>query len=150
MAQSLARILVHIVYSTKNRYPFLRPEVRPELNAYTATVARGCDCPAILVNCVADHLHVLCNFSRTTTVASLIEDMKVETSKWLKTKGGMLEKFHWQSGYGVFSVSASNAEIVSGYIAGQGEHHRKLSFQDEFRLLLRRHNVEFDERYVWD
>ena len=109
MAQSLTQILVHIIFSTKERYPFLVPEVRPELHAYGATVLRGLDSPAIVINSVEDHVHVFCRLSKTHALCDVIQELKTSTSKWLKTKGGILTKFHWQNGYGAFSVSPSQA-----------------------------------------
>lgn len=150
MAQSLAQILVHVIFSTKDRYPFLAPEIRSELHAYSATVLAENDCQANQMNSLQDHVHVLCRLSKTLTIADLVKELKVSTSKWIKTKGGMLAKFQWQSGYGAFSVSPSQVAAVRRYIQNQEEHHRRVTFQDEFREFLRRHELEFDERYVWD
>lgn len=151
MPQSLARIVLHIVFSTKNRAPFLKdPELRVRLYAYMAGVLQNMGCEPILINGVDDHVHLLCNFSRTVTLASLVEEVKKNPSKWMKNQGDSYRDFHWQGGYGAFSVSESNVERVCGYIAGQEEHHRKVTFQDEYRALCRKHGVELDERYVWD
>ena len=150
MAQLLSRILIHIVFSTKDRYPFLTPDIRSELHAYLATALRTCESPALVINSVADHVHILCNLSRTRAVCEVIEEVKKSTSKWLKTKGGILQKFFWQNGYGVFSVSPSNAERVRAYIERQELHHQDLTFEDELRALLAKHDVAFDERYLWD
>lgn len=150
MAQSLAQILIHVIFSTKDRYPFLRPEIRAELHAYAATVLQGMGSPAILISSVDDHVHVLCRLSKNHAVCDVIREIKTTTSKWLKTKGGNLAKFGWQNGYGAFSVSPSQVATVRHYIENQEAHHRKVSFQDEFRNFLRKYGVEFDERYVWD
>lgn len=151
MPQSLANVLLHVVFSTKNRAPFLKsPELRQELHGYMVGTLQGIECPSLIVRTVEDHLHCLLNLSRTMTIAKLIEHMKTESSSWLKRQGTDLENFYWQAGYGAFSVSQSNVERVKAYIANQEEHHRRVAFQDEFRELLRRHEVEFDERYVWD
>lgn len=150
MAQSLSQILVHIIFGTKNRYPFLTPEVRPELHAYMATVLKGCKSPALTIGCVEDHIHVLCRLSKNYAACDLIEEVKTSTSKWIKTKGGILRKFYWQNGYGVFSVSPSLIGTVKTYIGNQEKHHRRTTFQDEFRKFLERHGMEYDERYVWD
>ncbi len=149
MAQSLAQILIHVVFSTKERYPYLQPGLRPELHAYAATVLAALESPAILVNSVDDHVHFLCRLSRNHAVCHVIQKVKTGTSKWLKTKGGVLSKFRWQSGYGAFSVSPSQVAAVRRYIEGQQSRHRSLSFQDELRGLLAKHGLEFDERYVW-
>ena len=151
MPQSLANVLLHIVFSTKHRQPFLKSEeIREELNAYMVGTLRNLECPSLIVNCVEDHLHCLCQFSRTISIAKLIEEMKTESSAWLKTKASALSGFYWQAGYGAFSVSQSNVQPVKRYIAGQEEHHRRQTYQDEFRTFLRKHEIEWDERYVWD
>lgn len=151
MPQSLARVVVHCVFSTKNRVPFLKdPDVRIRLQAYMAGILQGISCDPILINGTEDHVHVLCNLSRTATIADLIEETKKGSSKWMKEQGPSFRDFFWQGGYGAFSVSQSNVEAVRAYIAEQERHHHKTSFQDEFRALCRKHGVEIDERYVWD
>ncbi len=152
MPQSLAKVIVHIVYSTKHRQPWLRdPVLRTELNAYTATILKNeVDSPAILINGTADHLHILCLLSRKFAIMDVIKTSKTETSKWIKRQGTTYNDFQWQAGYGIFSVSQSNVEQVRRYIASQEEHHKGMSFQDEFRKICERHGIEIDERYVWD
>ena len=150
MPQSLASVLIHLVFSTKHRQPFITPAVETELHKYMATVFRGCDSPALLVGGYEDHIHALFSLSRKWAIADVVEEVKTSSSKWIKTKGAEFRQFHWQSGYGAFSVSQSNVEKVKNYIANQKEHHSKQSFQDEFREFLEKHGVEYDERYVWD
>ncbi len=151
MPQSLANVLLHVVFSTKNRAPFLQsPTIREQMNAYMVGTLAAIECPSLIVRTVEDHLHCLCQLSRTKSIAKLVEEMKVESSSWAKEQGAALRYFHWQAGYGAFSVSQSNAPQVKVYIANQEQHHRKVTYQDEFRLLLKRHEIEFDERYVWD
>jgi len=151
MPQSLARAVFHVVFSTKNRVPFLKDaELRSRLHAYMAGVLRDIDCDPILINGVEDHVHILCNFSRTITIAGLVEEAKRGPSKWMKEHGSRYADFYWQNGYGAFTVSESNVEQVRDYVARQEEHHRKMSFQDEFRILCQKHELEIDERYVWD
>jgi REP element-mobilizing transposase RayT len=151
MPQSLANVLLHIVFSTKSRAPFLQSrKVRDELNGYMVGTLQGIGCTSLIVRCVEDHIHCLCQLSRTKSIAALVEAMKVESSSWAKQQGPALRDCYWQSGYGAFSVSQSNVPEVKAYIANQEEHHRRVSYQDELRALLRRHNIEFDERYVWD
>ena len=151
MPQSLARVVLHVVFSTKNRVPFLKdPELRARLHAYMAGVLQNIGCEPILIGGVEDHVHILCNLSRTITIAGLVEEAKKSPSKWMKEQGPAFSDFYWQGGYGAFSVSQSNVEQVREYVARQEEHHRKVSFQDEFRVLCRKHGVEIDERYVWD
>ena len=151
MPQSLADIVIHIVFSTKNRAPFLKsPDVRQHLDAYIVGTLKNLDCPSVITRSVEDHIHILCHLSRTMAVAQLVKEIKATSSAWLKDQGPGLHDFYWQAGYGAFSVSRSNVEQVIHYIANQEEHHRKRTFQEEFRLLLERHGIQFDERYVWD
>jgi putative transposase len=148
MPQSLARNLIHLIYSTKNRQPLLADELRPNLFAYKAGILKEWDSPAITIGGVADHVHMLFILSKNHALAKIVEEVKKGSSKWMKTQG--VKDFYWQAGYGAFSVSESNTPQVSRYIERQEAHHRKISFKDEFRAFLKRHGVEFDERYVWD
>jgi putative transposase len=151
MPQSLAKILVHAVFSTKDRHPFLRESaVREELHRYIGGVLAQLDCQPVIVGGVEDHVHFLCALSRTCEAAAMIKEAKRGSSLWLKTRAPKLDDFGWQNGYGIFSVGFSQTEAVRKYIGNQAEHHRKTSFQDEFRQLLRRYEIAFDERYVWD
>lgn len=150
MPQSLARLYVHLIFSTKHRQPLLRDRLRDSLHAYMATVIRNIDCPATLINSVEDHVHVLFELARTVALSKAVEEVKKTSSKWIKTQDDDLASFAWQGGYGAFAVSESNCPTVRDYIANQREHHRTRTFQEEFRMFLERHGVEFDERYVWD
>lgn len=150
MPQSLARLHVHLVFSTKGRRPVIDDEVREGLHGYMAVVLRNMGCPAVLINSVEDHVHVLFELARTVSVSEAVEEVKKSSSKWIKTQGDRFAGFAWQAGYGAFAVSRSNVEVVREYIARQREHHRTVGFQEEYREFLRRHEVEFDERYVWD
>ncbi len=150
MPQSLAKIFLHLVFSTKNRKPTITDAVRDNLHAYMATVLANLGCHANLINSVDDHIHVLFELARTATVSQVVEDVKKSSSKWMKTQPEVSGAFAWQSGYGVFSVSQSNVDAVRAYLANQREHHRKQSFQDELRALFTKHQIVFDERYVWD
>ena len=150
MSQSLARLHVHLVFSTKQRVPFLSDAVRDPLHRYMAVVLQDLGCPATLINSVEDHVHVLFELSRTVAVSAVVETVKRSSSKWIKTQGAEFADFSWQAGYGAFAVSESNVASVREYIVGQREHHRKRTFQDEYRAFLDRHGIAFDERYVWD
>jgi putative transposase len=150
MPQSLARVHIHLIFGTKNREPVLADAIRPSLHAYMATVLADVKCPAVIINSVSDHVHVLFQLGRTVALATAVEEVKKSSSKWLKAQSPALAGFAWQAGYGAFSVSESNAPRVANYIRNQESHHRVKSFQDEYRGFLRRHKVEFDERYVWD
>ena len=151
MPQSLAKILVHTVFSTKERRPLLRDAtLRDELHHYLGGILTNLDCQPIITGGVEDHVHLLCALSRTCEAAEMVKEIKRGSSLWLKTKGPELSDFAWQSGYGMFSIGFSQIETMRSYIAGQEQHHRKVSFQDEFRELLRRYEIAFDERYVWE
>ncbi len=150
MAQSLSSILVHVVFSTKHRAPFIRAEIEAELHAYIATVFDECQCPSLKVGGMPDHLHALFSLHRTTTLAAIMEEVKKRSSKWIKTKGDEYRDFQWQAGYGAFSVSQSAVSEVREYIANQRTHHQERDFQNELRSLLRKSQIEFDERYLWD
>ncbi len=150
MPQSLSSILVHLVFSTKNREPYITAEIEPELHAYLAAVFRECHSPALIINGTTDHLHTLFTLSRTVTVAGLVEEVKKRSSKWAKTKGGLQRNFQWQTGYGAFSIGQSNVGALKRYIADQKEHHRRRTFEEEYRSFLERYGVAYDKRYVWD
>jgi REP element-mobilizing transposase RayT len=152
MAQSLANVVVHLVFSTKLRTPWLGDKVmRAQLHAYMATILRDCvDSPALVIGGVEDQVHALLLLSRKYALMDVVKEAKTETSKWLKKQPAGSAAFAWQGGYGVFSVSESNVSQVRRYIENQEEHHRRMSFQDEFRELCRRHGVQLDERYAWE
>jgi REP element-mobilizing transposase RayT len=150
MPQSLARLPVHLVFSTKHRERLITESVRDPLHAYMAGVLQNLGCPPVLINSVEDHVHVLFELSRTVAVSHAVEEVKKASSKWIKTQGDEFVRFAWQAGYGAFAVSESNVAGVRDYIADQRAHHRQKSFQEEYRLFLERHGIPFDERYVWD
>ena len=151
MPQSLAQITIHIVFSTKHRQPLLtQPDLRGRVHAYLAGTARELDCPSIRTGGTEDHVHMLCSLSRTMNIGDLVRDIKRASTTWINEEKSLSSEFHWQSGYGAFSVSPSHVDPLCRYIAHQDEHHRKESFQDEFRRLLRKYKIEYDERYVWD
>ena len=151
MPQSLSAVYIHLVFSTKEHRPFLRDKTtRDALHAYLGGVSKTLECPPLIVGGVEDHVHLLCRFGRTITQAEWVKELKRVSNGWLKEQGRDYADFEWQGDYADFSVSQSNLESVKEYIAGQEEHHRKMTFQDELRALLRKHETEFDERYVWD
>lgn len=150
MPQSLGQLILHLVFSTKDRRRYLDDAIRDRTYAFLATVCRDRGCEAYRVGGTDDHVHVVCRLSRTVTIAALVEDVKRESSKWVKTVAPEYGGFCWQRGYGAFSLSRSHLDQAVGYVSHQMEHHRTVSFQDELRELLRRYQVEFDERYVWD
>ena len=151
MPQSLAKIIVHTVFSTKDRRPFLRDKaLQEELHRYLGGILANQDCQPLIIGGVEDHVHILSTLSRTCEASEMVKEVKRGSSLWVKTKSSDLRDFAWQNGYGIFSIGFSQVEAVRNYIAKQEEHHQKVTFQDEFRELLRRYEIEFDERYVWD
>ncbi len=149
MPQSLSAVYIHLVFSTKDRRPFLRnTEVRGALHPYISGVSKNLGCPVLIANGTEDHVHLLSRFGRTITQAAWVKELKRTSNLWLQEQG--LSDFRWQNGYADFSVSASNVEQVRRYIMRQEEHHRRTNFKDELRALLSKHGVEWDERYVWD
>jgi putative transposase len=151
MPQSLSAVYIHLVFSTKERRPFLKDiATREALHAYLGGISKTLDCLPLVVGGMEDHVHLLTRFGRTITQAEWVKELKRVSNLWLKEQGRKYADFQWQAGYADFSVSASNLERVREYIAHQEEHHRKLNFQDELRALLRKHDVKWDERYVWD
>jgi len=150
MAQSLARIYIHLIFSTKKREQLITETVRSNLHAYLGTVLQNLGCPALLMNSVEDHIHILFELNRTITISQVVETVKTDSSKWIKTQDAKCAGFAWQSGYGAFSVSESNVPAVRDYIANQREHHRAKTFQEEYRAFLEKHGVDYDERWVWD
>ena len=151
MSQSLAKILVHTIFSTQHRRPYLRDTpLREELHRYLGGILTKHDCQPLIIGGPADHVHLLSTLSRTCDISTVVKEVKRGSSLWLKTKGPELQDFAWQNGYGVFSIGFSQVEDVRSYIAGQEQHHRQVSFQDEYRAFLKRYEVAFDERYLWD
>ena len=151
MSQSLAQIYLHIIFSTKNRYPFLHTEdIRKNLHHYLTGACRNLNCPSIIIGGTADHVHILTRYSRQITISDFIREIKMQSSKWIKKIAPDLQDFFWQSGYGIFSVSPSHVENLKPYIYNQEKHHRKESFKDEFRRICKNYSVEIDERYVWN
>ena len=151
MAQSLSRLWTHLIFSTKNRFPFLTDKtIRTDMHAYLATTLREQDCETLIVNGVEDHVHALFALSRTHCIAEVVKEIKRTSSGWLKELSPQLEKFYWQGGYGAFSVSQSNLHEVIRYIENQEEHHKRVTFQDEYRAFLKAYGIAYDERYVWD
>ena len=150
MGQSLVQNYIHIVFSTKYRQPLIKPDVESELHAYLGGICNQLECQTIKVGGYTDHIHILCKLSKKIALMKLVEEVKSHSSKWVKTKGEDYSHFYWQNGYGAFSVSPSQVETVIAYIANQHQHHSKKNFQDEYQAILKKYQVEFDEKYVWD
>ena len=151
MPQSLVKNYVHIVFSTKHRYPFLKePAIREELFSYIGGICKNNECYPICVGGYIDHIHVLCLLSRKMALMDLIQEVKTHASKWVKTKGVIYHQFYWQHGYASFSVNQSQINRVKNYILTQEEHHAKVYFQDEYLSFLKKSEIEYDKQYVWD
>ena len=151
MAQSLARLWTHLIFSTKNRFPFLNDQqLRIEMHAYLAKVLRQQNCETLIVNGVEDHIHALFALSRTHSIASVVKEIKRTSSGFAKALSQTLAKFHWQNGYGAFTVSQSNLDEVIRYIENQEDHHKCVTFQDQYRGFLKAYGMNYDERYLWD
>ncbi|NLH99641.1 MAG: IS200/IS605 family transposase [Chthonomonadales bacterium] len=150
MPQSLSRILVHVVFSTKNRAHLIADDTIGDLSAYLAGVLRGAGCVVVEVGGTSNHVHLLFGLSRTVTLASLVETIKTSSTRWMRRRHATNAWFRWQAGYGAFSISERELQSAARYVAEQREHHRNATFDEEFVALLRRHGVEYDERYMWD
>jgi REP element-mobilizing transposase RayT len=149
MGQSLVKNYIHIIYSTKNRQPFIRQEYEVELYKYLGGVCKAHDCTPIQVGGHLDHVHILCLLSKRMTIADLLEEVKTDSSKWMKKCAAELKNFYWQDGYGAFSVNPREVDMVTEYIQNQREHHSTKTFKDEYLAFLKKYKVEYDERYVW-
>jgi putative transposase len=145
MPQSLSSILIHLIFSTKNREPFITPTIETELHPYMAKIFRELKSPSLTIDGTVDHVHILFSLGRVIAIADLLEEVKTETSKWIKTKGPEFRTFHWQKGYGAFSIGQSNVAALKQYIHNQKQHHRRVTFQDEYRKFLKSYGIEYDE-----
>jgi REP element-mobilizing transposase RayT len=150
MPQSLSHILIHLIWSTKDRHHWLTPGIQEKTHAFLAEAVRHMDCEAYRVGGVADHVHLAVRLSRTLSVADFVKEVKTASSRWVKTQDASFADFAWQQGYGAFSVGMRQQETLLRYIDTQEEHHRVRTFQDEYREFLTKNGIEYDERYVWD
>ncbi len=150
MPQSLVKNYVHITFSTKNRYPFIDKNISEELFKYLGGTCKELESYPIIIGGEKDHVHLLVLLSRKMALMKLVELLKTHSSKWIKLKSKTYSDFYWQKGYGGFSVNPTEIEIVKNYIINQETHHKKISFQDEYRAFLKKYSIEYDERYVWD
>jgi REP element-mobilizing transposase RayT len=150
MAHSFVNLVFHVIFSTKNRMPFLDAEPKSQLFAYMGGIVREMDGKALLINGMADHVHVLLSLPSTLSIAETVRVLKANSSRWVHEKWPARWEFAWQTGYGAFSVSQSNIAPVTQYIANQEEHHRTMTYQAEFLLFLNKHGLSYDERYIWE
>lgn len=149
MAQTLTRLLVHVVFSTKDRRNLIVPAIEPELHAYVGGICRNHESPALAIGGTENHVHLLISLSKNIALSDLMMTLKKDSSKWVKTNGDALQGFYWQDGYGAFSIGESQVGAVTGYIHGQKEEHKTLVFEDELVALAERYGVVFDRRYLW-
>jgi len=150
MPQSLVKIYLHIIFSTKDRLPIIQPNIEVELYKYLAGTLKALDSRALVINGTANHIHILNLLSKNHAVCNILEDIKKNSSKWIKTKGTEYQNFYWQAGYGAFSVSQSKVGKIKNYILNQKKHHQTCTFKEEYVKILNEYNVKFDERYIWD
>jgi REP element-mobilizing transposase RayT len=150
MPQSFAQLLVHIIFSTKDRVPLISADVRPRLYPYLGATLQASGCEPVQIGGTEDHVHIACILSKNHAPSQIIEDIKKNSSKWIKGVDRRFEGFYWQRGYGMFAVSPSHLAVLRAYISRQEEHHKKVSFQEELRRILKKYGVKCDERYMWD
>jgi REP element-mobilizing transposase RayT len=150
MSQSLSKVYVHITFSTKKRQNLIDDNIKTQLFDYLGGICKGMECNPVQVGGCKNHVHILCLLSKKYTQIKLLEELKKQSSKWIKTKETKYHNFYWQDGYGIFSVNPSEVDVVANYIRNQEEHHRKKSFEEELRAFLKKYKVDYDERYLWD
>ena len=150
MAQSLSKVYVHITFGTKHRQKLIDENIKNRLFEYLGGICKGLECNPVQIGGYSDHVHILCLLSRKITQMKLLEELKKQSSIWIKTTGQAYSNFYWQDGYGIFSVSPSKVDVIINYIKNQDKHHQKLSFKKEFINFLTENEVEYDERYLWD
>ena len=150
MAHTFTNLLTHIIFSTKDRIPCIDAEVKPELLAYMGGIVRELEGKAYSINGTTDHVHLLVSLPPTLALSDALRTIETNSSRWAHEKWARRRVFGWQTGYGAFSVSKSNVPDVMKYIADQEEHHKKVSFQEEFIAFLKKHEIDYDERYIWE
>ncbi|MBU0455393.1 MAG: IS200/IS605 family transposase [Pseudomonadota bacterium] len=150
MPQSISNILVHLVFSTKNREPNIGDDIRDKLHAYMNGIIKNQKGILLKAGSVTDHVHLSIIHPRTCSSSDLVKAIKMGSTKWLKAYSPLYQRFHWQNGYGIFSISPTHLTALETYILNQAKHHRRTSFQEEYRHLMRQYHLQWDERYVWD
>ena len=150
MPQSYRKLFVHIVFCTKVRITFIDDQIEQELFSYLGGIAKNMECPPVKIGGYRNHVHILCILSQKVLLMTLIEKLKSGSSQWIKTQGAKYQYFYWQSGYAAFSVSPGSVQDVKNYIDLQKDHHKRISFQDEYLEFLKQNHMEYDERYIWD
>ena len=149
MSESLVKVYLHIIFSTKYRQHLIDECIESDLHAYMGGICNKLECIPIKIGGYTDHIHILCTLSKKIAIVKLLEEVKKQSSVWIKTKSDKYRNFYWQDGYGVFSLHESDVESVIQYISNQKSHHQKKTFQEEFSEILKHYNIDFDEKYVW-
>lgn len=149
MSQSLSKLFIHLIFHIKSTSVKIRKEDKNDLYSYIGAIIKDNDSIPILINGVEDHIHILCVLSKNIALAKLVEEIKRHSSRWIKTRGTYYSTFSWQGGYGGFSISPSLHDKTKLYIKNQEEHHKKMSFKEEYLLFLKEYGIEYDERYLW-
>ncbi len=149
MASTFTSILLHIVFSTKDRANLIAPAIESKLHHYIGGIVSNLDCRLLEIGGTANHVHLLVSMAKSITVVALLEVVKKESSKWVKTQGSQFGCFYWQEGYGAFSIGQSGVEGLRSYVTNQKVHHEAVSFEEELLALLKKYNIPFDERYIW-
>lgn len=150
MSPTLVRNYVHIIFSTKNREPFIKPVIQSELYAYLGEICRNNNCQPIKIGGYSDHIHILCLLSKKIPLYKLVEELKTHSSRWIKTKDIYLKDFYWQAGYGAFSVNPTDVEVARNYIESQKEIHLTKTFREEYMAFLGKYRIDYDERSIWE
>ncbi len=149
MAQSLSQLFVHLIFHIKNNSCIIRNEEKEHLYAYMGSIIKDNESMPILINGTEDHVHILCVMSKNIALAKLIEEIKRHSSRWIKTKNQYYTSFAWQGGYGGFSVSPSLHDKTKRYIENQEQHHKKITFKEEYLLFLKEYGISYNEDYLW-
>lgn len=151
MGQSLSQLYIHLTFCTKNRYPFIKPGIEDRLHPYISGILKNLDSPVLAINSAPDHIHILFRLSKNYALAKVVEEVKKQSSKWIKGLDPSLSKFTWQIGYGAFSVSGGMLETVKKYIEKQKEHHAKKTYMEEVEEFIKAYDViEYDAKYFWE
>jgi putative transposase len=150
MPQSFTCLSYHIIFSTKDRVPSIADEIQDRLYQYIGGVIRAADGVLLLAGGTADHIHLLASISKQQSISDALRNIKTNSSRWVHETFPKHQAFQWQSGYAAFSVSYSNVADVKAYIGNQAEHHRKTTFKEEYIAFLKRHDIQYDEKYIWE
>jgi putative transposase len=150
MPQSLTKVYIHIVFSTKNHINLIGEDIKNDLFDYLGGICKQLECYPVRIGGHLNHIHILCILSKKITLVKLIEEIKKSSSKWIKNKDKKYLNFYWQNGYSTFSVNPSEINVVVDYINNQQQHHKKISFKDECRAFFKKYKIEYNEEYVWD